>query len=80
MRVPKVTEKRYLQTLIRAIDSGEELPRNWEVDLYWRNPKTRHGATKRWRSDDFMSAIMESRSGFVDIVRGALVRKLRRLA
>ena len=76
--LPKsVTPKRFFQTLLKAIDTGSDLPRGWEVDLHWRNPGTRHGLTKRWRSDAFVDAISDSREGFVWIVRSAIVARLR---
>lgn len=74
-----VSPKRFNQRLLDVIDEGADLPSSWDVEIFWRNPKTRHGLTKRWRSDDFVSAIFESRSGFVSIIRSALVRRLRKL-
>lgn len=79
--LPKnVTQKRYFQVLLKAIDSGSDLPRGWQVDIHWRNPKTRMGATKRWRSDNFADAIADSREGFVSIVRSEIAFRLRRMA
>lgn len=75
----RMTPEKYLRRLIQAIDTGEALPRTWDVQLHWRNPGTRVGVTKRWRKDAFLDAIQESRAGFVDIVRGELVARLRRI-
>lgn len=78
--VPRGTKPRaYLSNLIRAIDGGYDLPRGYEVRLHWRNPNTMDGKTKNWRSDDFVDAIADSRPGFNDIVRNAIVKRLRRL-
>ena len=80
LSLPKgVSAKRFNQRLIEHIDEGRPLPRSWDVEISWRNPKTKHGATKRWRSDPFEDAIADSRSGFVSLMRDVLVRRLRRL-
>jgi hypothetical protein len=78
--VPRsVSRKRYLQTLLKVIDNGADLPRGWEVEIWWRNRLSR-GSTRFWRSDDFVDAIADSRSGFVSILRRAIVSKIRRLS
>lgn len=76
---PGVSPRRYHQRLLQFITEGKPLPRAWEVELWWRNPRTKHGVTKRWRSDSFEDAISESRSGFVSIIYDVLVRRLRRM-
>lgn len=75
----KTSPKLYLQKLLRFIDNGEPLPRSWDVRLHWQNPETRAGRTKDWQEDYFQDAIENSRSGFVGIVRGSILRQLRRL-
>lgn len=78
LSVPKGTTARvYLSRLIRAIDTGEDLPRGWQVLLHWRNPRS-GGKTRNWRNDDFVDAVADSRPGFNGIVRRALVAQLRR--
>jgi len=77
--VPRGTSPRkYLTELIRAIDTGSDLPRGWDVRLHWRNPNTLSGLTRNWRNDDFVDAVADSRPGFNSIVRNALVKRLRR--
>ncbi len=66
----------YWQTLLRALDSGAELPRGWDVEISWRNPMTRSGVTKKWRSDAFADAVNESRAGFITGVRDMIVSKI----
>jgi hypothetical protein len=78
--LPKgVSVKRYLQRLIQHMTEQKPLPESWDVELSWRNPKTKVGLTKRWRSDDFESAVSDSREGFNDLLHQILVRRLRRL-
>ena len=78
--LPKgVTPEKYHERLLAVIHEGAALPRGWNVEIHWRNPSTKVGATKQWRSDDFESAIDESRSGFVAAVSVALSRRLRRM-
>ena len=81
--LPKVSPKRFHQRLIQFIDEGRPLPSSWQVEVRWRNPKTKHrpqNATWKWQTDDFESAVSESadRGGFNMILRDALVRRLRR--
>jgi hypothetical protein len=78
--VPKyATPKRVYQRLIQHMTEGKPLPPNWDIEVRWRNPKTKHGKTKRWQSDDFESAVDNSREGFNALLHEGLVRKLRRL-
>jgi len=78
--IPRGTKPRvYLSKLIQAIDTGQDLPRGWDVQLHWRNPHTISGATRNWRQDDFVDAVADSRPGFNDIVRNAILKRLRRL-
>lgn len=73
-----VTPRRYVGVLLDFIDGDrDELPMGWDVRLAWRNPRTISGRTKHWQVDSFEDAIGESRSGFVSIVRSALVRALK---
>lgn len=78
----QVSSVRYLSRLMKAIDqrlqlgAAEELPARWDVQLWWRNPETVSGVTKHWRPDDFISAINESRDGFVQIVGEEIGRVL----
>lgn len=58
-----------LRTLIRAIDT-RELPDDFpETTLIWRNT-----ASQDQRSDDFLTAMNESRSGFLTLTRRRLER------
>lgn len=78
--LPKgVSPKRYLQRLIKHMTEGQPLPESWDVELGWRNPKTKHGMTRKWRYDDFESAVSDSREGFNALLHDVLVRRLRRL-
>jgi hypothetical protein len=78
--LPKgVSVKRYLQRLIQHMTEGKPLPESWQVDIGWRNPKTKLGFTKNWRYDDFESAVADSREGFNALLHDILVRRLRRL-
>lgn len=43
----------YLKTLIHSLDTGEPLPSSWDVEIHWRNPKTRSGRTRHWQNDEF---------------------------
>ena len=76
--LPRVSPKRYYQRLLQYITQGRELPENWSIKVAWRNPKTKHGLTKRWREDDFESAVDGSRDGFNALLHDALVRRLRK--
>jgi len=79
--LPKsVTPKKLYQRLIENIREGRPLPPLWDVELWWRNPKTKHGLTKTWRSDDFESAVSDSREGFNMLLFDALSRKLRKVS
>jgi hypothetical protein len=76
--LPKsVTPKRYYQRLLQHLTEGKPLPPLWDVELSWRNPKTKQGLTKRWRSDDFESAVSDSREGFNMLLHDAIRRRLR---
>lgn len=75
-----LSPKRYYQRLAQFITEGRSLPESWEVDVYWRNPGTKHGLTKRWRSDDFESAVSDSREGFNALLLDAIYRRIRRLS
>ena len=78
--LPKsVTPKQYYRRLLEHIVKGTPLPSKWEVNLSWRNPNTLLGRTKDWQTDDFESAIADSRSGFVSIVHRELLKRYRRL-
>lgn len=78
--LPKsIKPKRYLQRLMEVISEGRELPSGWDVELSWRNPKTKHGHTKRWQTADFETAVSDSRAGFNALVFDALSRRLRRI-
>lgn len=74
--IPKVKALKYWQTLLRAAETGADLPRGWDVEIQWRNPMTRSGVTKRWRADAFSDAINESRSGFIEAVREICLEKI----
>lgn len=81
--LPKyVTPRKLYQRLMQNISDGKDIPESWDVEVWWRNPKTKHGQTKRWRSDDFASAVSESadRGGFNTILYDALSRRLRRVS
>jgi len=79
--LPKsITPKKFYRRLMAVIKEGRDLPPSWDVEIYWRNPGTRHGLTKRWRSDDFVSAVSDSREGFNAILYDVLSRRLRRMA
>lgn len=69
----------YLKSLLNHVRRGEDLPRGMEVAIHWRNPRTKHGLTKRWREDDFESAIADSSAGFRMIVEQSILKKLRGL-
>ncbi len=66
----------YMRELIHAVDTGEDLPRGWSVDIHWRNPATRSGRTRHWQSDEFSGAVADSSAGFRTLLRRMLVRKL----
>jgi hypothetical protein len=74
-----LSPRRFYQRLIQVITEGKSLPPSWDVELYWRNPNVKHGLTKRWRSDDFESAVSDSRDGFNILLHDALLRKLRKM-
>lgn len=77
LSLPKnVKPVRYLKELIRAVDTGEDLPLRWDVRLHWRNPATRSGRTRYWQEDDFSAAVADSSSGFNSMLRRLLVRQL----
>lgn len=67
---------RFLKELIRAADTGEDLPRGWDVRIHWRNPATRSGKTRFWQPDEFAAAVADSSAGFRTLLRRILVRKL----
>lgn len=69
-KLPRPVPKRqFLNRLIRFIDTGDDLPKDWRIILRWQNsPK------QEWREDQFESAISDSREGFVKLVRRRLVR------
>jgi len=71
----RMKPKAYLRALLRAINTGE-LPEGVEVELHWRNPATKHGKTKNWRSDEFTDAIAESSPGFAGVVRRSIQKRL----
>lgn len=78
--LPKsVTPKAFHQRLIQVITEGRSLPWSWQVEVGWRNPGTKHGLTKKWRFDDFESAVSDSREGFNMLLHDALMRRLRRI-
>ncbi len=76
LRVPaRMSPRQYVRLLLRALDTGD-LPRGVKVELWWRNPATRHGATREWQSGEFTEVISESSPGFSTVVRRTLHRKL----
>lgn len=78
--LPKnITPERYIKKLIQVADSGEDLPRDWDVRLHWRNPETRSGRSRFWQEDDFSQAIVDSSAGFYRLLRSMLVNKLRQV-
>jgi len=75
--LPKgVTPRKYYARLLDHIRYGEPLPSSWDVEIGWRNPRTRAGRTRRWQFDNFEDAIADSREGFVSLVAGILRQKL----
>jgi len=79
--LPKnITPKRYYSRLIQFITDGRELPKSWNVEIGWRNPKTHHGLTRLWRWDDFESAVSDSREGFNSILLAVLQDRLKRFS
>ena len=74
-----VTPTKYYQRLLQFLTEGRELPRAWIIELHWRNPGTKHGMTKRWRFDDFESAVSDSRAGFNALLEDAIRRRLVRI-
>lgn len=78
--LPKnLSPERYYARLMQVISEGRPLPESWDVEIHWRNPGTKHGVTKRWRSDDFESAVSDSREGFNALLYDALSRRLRQI-
>lgn len=75
-----VTPRKLYQRLMQVIKDGRDIPASWDVEVLWRNPKTRHGLTRKWRSDDFVSAVADSREGFNALLYDSLARRLRRIA
>lgn len=67
---------RFLQTLIRSLDTGEDLPASYDVAIHWRNPSTRSGRSRFWQDDEFSSAVADSSAGFRTLLRRVLVRQL----
>jgi hypothetical protein len=79
LSLPKgVKPARFIRELIRASDTGEDLPRGWDVEIGWRNPATRSGRTRHWQFDEFSAAVADSSPGFNTLLRRILVRKLAR--
>lgn len=79
--LPKsVTPKKFYRRLIDVVAGRAEMPSSWIVNVAWRNPKTKHGETKRWQEGDFETVVSDSadRGGFNQILQDALVRRLRR--
>lgn len=72
----RVKPEAYLRALIRSVDTGESLPRGWEVQIHWRNPATRSGRTRYWQDDEFAGAVADSSAGFNTLLRRMLVRRL----
>lgn len=72
-----VTPTRFFRGLIHALDTGQDLPRSWDVEISWRNPNTRSGRSRYWQTDDFNDAIADSSAGFSRLLRRMLVRRLR---
>src|SRR5215831_10005357 len=79
--LPKyVTPRKLYQRLMAVIKSGAEIPESWDVEVWWRNPKTKHGLTRKWRSADFVTVVSDSREGFNALLYDALSRRMRRMA
>ena len=79
--LPKyVTPRKLYQRLMKAIQEGSDIPPSWDVEVWWRNPNTRHGLSRKWRSDDFVSAVADSNAGFNALLHDALARRIRRLS
>lgn len=74
----RMTPEKYLKALLKTAKTGAPLPRGLEVDIHWRNPKTKKGKTKHWREDDFQEALLESSAGFRGVVYQSILRQLRR--
>lgn len=72
-----VTPRKYFGALLNHIKYGAALPESWEVEVGWRNPKTRAGRTKRWQYDDFENAVADSREGFNALLYDAIARRFR---
>lgn len=65
-----VSKERLLATLIESAETGSgRLPNGWSVTWEWQNKKS-----GIWRSDDFETAIANSRAGFLLL----MARRLRR--
>jgi hypothetical protein len=77
--LPKsVTPAKLYRRLIQHLQNPDiSLPPLWDIEVWWRNPNTKHGLTRKWRSDDFESAVSGSREGFNMLLHDALVRRLR---
>ena len=76
--LPRVKPQTYYRRLMQVITEGRPLPESWNVELHWRNPNVKHGLTKRWRKDDFESAVSDSRDGFNMLLHDALARMIQR--
>lgn len=71
--VPAGTKRSHLiLAMLNFIENAEELPDGFNVTLRWQNnPK------HKWREGEFMTAISESREGFVKLVKRRLERDLK---
>lgn len=74
----RMTPEKYLKALLKTTRTGADLPRGLEVEIHWRNPNTKKGNTKHWRSDEFQDALSESTPGFRGVVYESILKQLRR--
>jgi hypothetical protein len=64
---PGVTASEYFAGLKKAVKT-KTLPDGWEVDIEWRNPATKQGATRNWQSGEWGDVLRNSRAGFATVL------------
>lgn len=74
---PGVSPKRYFGRLMEHVRFGTPLPRAWDVEIGWRNPRSR-GRTRGWQFDEFEDAVSDSREGFNSLLYDMLYRRFLR--
>lgn len=74
----RVKPETFHKRLLAAIDSGEDLPRGWNVQISWRNPATKNGRTKNWQTDEFTDALSNSSAGFRNVAKRAILNAMGR--